>query len=119
MDGVIKLITKTITRNAIGYPVETGTAKEVLCRVESVTRAEYFQAGKAGIAPAFVFVINAAEYSGEVEAEYLGKTYRIYRTYADGSDYLELYAEYRSGVTDGNNKDNSGPAAGGGPADTP
>lgn len=100
MDGVIKLIKETTAPNEIGWPVVTRTARETFCRVDSVTRSEYFQAGKAGIAPDFVFSINAAEYDGEKEVEYMGKRYGIYRTFRDGLDFMELYAEYKSGVTD-------------------
>lgn len=101
MDATIKLIKITTTQDALGYPVETETAREAFCSVESVTRSEFFQAGKAGIVPDYVFSVNAIEYEGEKELEYNGDKFGIYRTYkADGSDYIELYAEYKSGVTD-------------------
>lgn len=101
MDATIKLIKTTTTQDALGYPVETETAREVFCSVESVTRSEFFQAGKAGLTPEHVFSVNAIEYEGEKELEYNGDKYGIYRTYKDDdSDYIELYAEYKSGVTD-------------------
>lgn len=101
MDATIKLIKITTTQDALGYPVETETAREAFCSVGSVTRSEFFQAGKAGIVPDYVFSVNAIEYEGEKELEYNGDKFGIYRTYkADGSDYIELYAEYKSGVTD-------------------
>lgn len=101
MDGVIKLVKLTTTTDELGYPVETPTERETFCSVLSVSRSEFFQAGKAGLTPEHVFSVNAAEYEGEKELEYLGERYRIYRTYQpDGSDYIELYTEYRSGVTD-------------------
>lgn len=100
MDGVIKLIKKTITADDLGYPVATETVRETFCSLESVTRSEYFNAEKAGLAAAHVFTINAIEYDGETEVEYEGQRFWIYRTYRSDSDYLELYTEYRSGVTD-------------------
>lgn len=102
MDGVIKLIAKTITKNALGYPVSEETETETFCEERSVTRAEFFGAGKAGLTPAHVFRINSAEYSGEPEVEYNGQRFKVYRTYTDSDDpdYLELYTEYASGVTD-------------------
>ena len=100
MDGVIKLIKRTITADDLGYPVATENARETFCSVESVTRSEYFQAGKAGLAPAHVFRVNAIEYEGEEEIEYEGQRFRVYRTYKNGLDFMELYTEYRSGVTD-------------------
>lgn len=101
MDATIKLIKTTTTQDELGYPAETETAREAFCSVGSVTRSEFFQAGKAGIVPDYVFSVNAIEYEGEKELEYNGDKFGIYRTYkADGSDYIELYAEYKSGVTD-------------------
>lgn len=100
MDGVIKLIKEHITADELGYPTTTETSRETFCRVESVTRSEYFNAGKAGIVPAFVFSINAIEYEGESIVEYNGGRYRVYRTYRNNLDYMELYTEYRAGVTD-------------------
>ena len=100
MDGVIKLIKLETTADELGYPTTTETSRETFCRVESVTRSEYFNAGKAGIVPEHVFSINAAEYEGESGVEYNGERFRIYRTYRNNLDYMELYTEYRAGVTD-------------------
>lgn len=100
MDAVCKLIQKTTTQDALGFPIYTETEKEILCNVGSVTRAEFFNAGKAGLAPEYVFTVNAVEYDGESEVEYEGKRYSIYRSYRSDADMMELYAEYRSGVTD-------------------
>jgi hypothetical protein len=96
MDGILKLIQKTMTQNELGYPIATETEVEVYCVVQSIGRAEYFNASKAGIVPEYTFVVNAVEYSGEDEVEYEGKRYSIYRTYRN-NDFIELYAEYRSG----------------------
>lgn len=100
MDDICKLITKTMTQDALGYPVATEAEYETFCSVDSITRAEFFNAGKAGITPELVFRVNAVEYSGQELIEYDGKRYGIYRTYKDDSDMIELYAEYKSGVTD-------------------
>lgn len=99
MDAVCKLISKTQTTDSLGYPIATESAREVFCSVESITRAEFFNAGKAGFTPEYSFKVSAVDYSGEDLLEYETKRYSIYRTYRSG-DYMELYAEYRSGVTD-------------------
>lgn len=103
MDAVCKLITKTMTTDEVGFPIATETEYETFCQVGSVTRAEFFNAGKAGLAPEYVFTVNAVEYEGQTEVEYEGKRYTIYRTYRTDEDMMELYAEYRSGVTDVDN----------------
>lgn len=103
MDAVCALISKIMTTDELGYPIATEAEYETFCQVGSVTRAEFFNAGKAGLVPEYVFTVNAVEYDGQTEVEYEGKRYTIYRTYRTDEDMMELYAEYRSGVTDVDN----------------
>lgn len=100
MDAVCKLISKTITTDETGFPIATETEYETFCSVESVSRSEFYNAGKAGITPDYKIVVNAVEYDGQPEVEYEGERYAIYRTYRTNEDMMELYAEYKSGVTD-------------------
>lgn len=100
MDAVCKLISKAMTTDDLGYPIAVETEYETFCSVESVSRAEFFNAGKAGMTPEYKITVNAIEYDGQAEVEYDGKRYTIYRTYKTDEDMMELYAEYRSGVTD-------------------
>ena len=103
MDAVCTLISKTYTQDESGFPVATDALYETFCNVESVSRSEFFNAGKAGMTPEYKITVNAVEYDGQTEVEYEGKRYTIYRTYRTDEDMMELYAEYRSGVTDVNN----------------
>ena len=106
MDTVINLLGPvTYEEDAAGIRRPVGqAARQVFAFVQSVTRAEFYNAGRAGFAPAFVFSVFAADYGGEGLLEYNGETYAVYRTYrrggGDGSDYMELYAERQAG-TDG------------------
>ena len=100
MDAVCKLISKAITTDDLGFPVAVETEYETFCSVSSVSRSEFFNAGKAGMVPEYKITVNAIEYDGQPEVEYDGKRYTIYRTYRTDEDMMELYAEYRSGVTD-------------------
>ena len=100
MDAVCKLISKTMTTDETGFPIATETEYETYCMVDSISRAEFFDAGKAGFTPEYKFTVNVVEYSGQSEIEYEGERYAIYRTYKTKEDMMELYAEYRSGVTD-------------------
>lgn len=100
MDAVCTLISKTMTTDEVGYPIATETKYDTFCEVDSISRAEFFGAGKAGLTPEYKFIVNAIEYDGQPEVEYEGKRYSIYRTYRTNEDMMELYAEYRSGVTD-------------------
>ena len=100
MDTVIKLISQTLTTDELGYPIASETFYETFAKVRSITQTEFFSAGKNGIAPDFSFVVNDAEYRGQRLLEYEGKRYEIYRTYQPNNDTVELYAGYKSGVTD-------------------
>ena len=106
MDAVIKLLGPAgYERDAAGIrrPVP-GVPREVFAKVWSVSRAEFFEAGRAGFKPEYVFSVWAGDYGDEGVIEYNGATFAVYRTYrktdGDGSDYVELYAERKAG-TDG------------------
>lgn len=98
MDDVIKLISESYQKNKYGIGVPTMAYREVFCQIHSITRQEFFDAGRNGLNPAFQMTIFAAEYNGESILEYQGKTYSIYRTYiVPGTDYIELYVERKGG----------------------
>ena len=99
MDDVIRLISQQKTKNKYGVDVTTNTAKEVFCQVHSITRQEFFDAGRNGLNPQFMFTIFHGDYDGECEVEYAGKTYAVYRAYTvPGNDYIELYVERKGGT---------------------
>lgn len=99
-DTTITLITHVREKDAKGVYRDTGeTPREVFARVNSVTRAEFFNGGQSGFRPEYRFDVFHTEYKGEKECEYDGARYAIYRTYRNpASDYMELYAERRLGV---------------------
>lgn len=99
-DTVITLIGHTREKDAKGVYRDAGeTSREVFARVNSVTRAEFFNGGQSGFRPEYRFDVFYAEYQGESECEYAGTRYAIYRTYRNpASDYMELYAERKVGV---------------------
>ena len=117
MDDVIKLIPTTQAKDSAGVIRTTeGSPREVLCHVRSVSRNEFFKAGRSGLNPAFVFVVFHGEYQGETLVEYRGQRYAVYRTYQVpdsgsglqqsgmrsqydyGADYMELYAQRKGGT---------------------
>lgn len=96
---VITLIPVTYAKNAAGVMKSTeGTPREVLCTVESVSRAEFFEGGRNGLNPEYVFKVFFADYEDERIVEYNGKRYGIYRTYYGKNDTVELYAERKGGT---------------------
>ena len=97
MDDVLVLIGADIQTNDLLEQVEgDGTRSEVFGRVESVTRAEWFEGGREGMKPALVFITPAVNYSGEQEAELQGVRYRKRDT-----DEVELYLEEKAGAANG------------------
>lgn len=104
---VITLWQTTYTTDAIGQRTAVKTAQTAYCQVDSVSRAEWHDAGRNGIRPEYVFTLFAPEYSGQLELEYRGKTYAVYRTYQQKGDKIELYAEARGGLDSGYQDDNA------------
>lgn len=101
MQDVITLRAVTITADAYGVPTETVTTSEVYARVESVSAAEFFDAGQNGLKPEFRFLVSAWDYNDEMELSYQGRLYSVYRTYRRNLDLVELYAERKVGVHGG------------------
>lgn len=98
MDDVIYLCMTATEQDEDGVIHEVIHKRRVYCKVESITRSEYFNAGRAGLNPEYQFTMFFGDYEGEAIAEYNGKTYTIYRVYRSGADYIELYVERRGGT---------------------
>lgn len=97
MDDTLFLIATTYEKNKYGQDVPVNTKKEVFCKVGSISRNEFFNAGRNGLNPQYVFTVFKGEYEGEWLCEYHGLTYSIYRTYETDDDYIELYVERKGG----------------------
>ena len=95
---VITLIAETRTQDNNGVWRAAETRTDGFCQVNSVTRAEFFDAGRAGLNPEYQFTVFYADCNGEKTVEYKGQRYGIYRTYHARTDVLELYAERKGGT---------------------
>ena len=95
---VINLISETRTQDEYGRWIATKTSKQVMCQVDSITRAEFFEGGRNGLNPEFKFTMFFGDYSGESIVEYQGKTYAVYHTYLRRTDIIELYVERKGGT---------------------
>lgn len=86
-DDVIYLISEDpAAHGAFDKPDET--RKMCYCRINSVTRSEFYTAREHGIEPLFTFSLSEyADYNGEKIVEYNGKRYRVIRSYVGGSSY--------------------------------
>lgn len=99
--NVIDLISETYSQDSIGQFVTTETQRQVYCDVRSITKTEWFDAGKDGMQPAYVFVMFAPDYQGEKIIEYNGNRYGVYRTYLGRNEQIEIYVEEKGGINGG------------------
>ena len=97
---VINLYADSVTYDGYGVALKNRTAKQVFCSVDSVTRSEFFDAGRSGLKPEYRFTMFFGDYDGETVVGYKGRLYSVYRTYHAKTDVIELYVE-RQGGTDG------------------
>ena len=95
---IINLYSETITRDAFGVSQRATNKREVFCKVDSVTRAEFFDAGRQGLNPEYRITMFAGDYNGEAVVGYKGRTYSVYRTYLAKTDIIELYVERKGGT---------------------
>ena len=110
MDDAITLVrTPTYTRDEEGNMIPTASERQVLCRNESVTRSEFYQAAQVGMHPEYVFVLSHfMDYEGEKFIKYtdwanIQHDLYVTRTYRrPDSTELEIYAEERTGKAHGN-----------------
>lgn len=107
VDTEIKLISTTGTgeTDAFLQPITSETATPVLASAVPVPRSEFYGAGQLGFRPDYEFTINPAEYHGETIAEVTTETgtterVRIYRTFLNSADELELYCSTGAGLVD-------------------
>lgn len=95
---VVTLWGDTISYNALGVPQHNISKKDVFCKVDSVTRSEFFDAGRNGLNPEYRVTMFYGDYSGESIIEYKGNLYSVYRTYLAKTDIIELYVERKGGT---------------------
>lgn len=105
MDDVITLVkTPTYTRDAAGNMKPVTEKRQVLCKNESVTRSEFYQAAQVGMHPEYRFILSHfRDYEGEKLIEYTDwanqeHTLYVTRVYrVPDTDRLEITAEERTG----------------------
>ena len=103
MDDVITLVKVTVTgSDQYANEIITRSERQVICRVRSVTRAEFYEGARTGLHPSYIFILSHfTDYEGETEIKYTDwtgqeKIYDVLRTYRTG-DTLEITATERIG----------------------
>lgn len=91
----VKLISVTVTEDAIGNQVPTETATDVWAEETGVRQSEFYNAAVAGLRPERTFVIWANEYSGQTRIEADEIKYKLIRAYNNPSksEMIELVCE--------------------------
>lgn len=102
---IVNLYSDSVSYDEYGVARKTRTAKEVFCKVDSVTRAEFFEAGRSGLNPEYRITMFFGDYNGESVVGYKGRTYSVYRTYQAKTDIIELYVERKGGTNGQENAD--------------
>lgn len=93
MDEVLILVHREY--DDFGHVVDE-TLREVFCRLESVSRTEFYQAQATNLRPELVFVLpDYLEYDDEHLCIYDDDWYRVIRTYRKGQE-LELVVQSAS-----------------------
>lgn len=99
MDDVLTLYCQEQYKDEYGVTKSHVVPKMIFCRVDSVTRAEFFDGGRNGLNPEFKFTVFSGDYNGEQTCGYRDQNYGIYRTYhVPGTDYMEIYVERKGGI---------------------
>lgn len=98
MDDVLILISHEQKQDDCGVQRSQEQRRQIFCKVQSASRAEFFAGGQNGLSPEFQFTVFPADYAGEAELEFHGKRYAVYRTFRRSDDCLELYVQRKGGV---------------------
>lgn len=95
----IDLIAVTKSQDDRGVWRETQTSRQVFAHVKSATASEFFQGGKNGLKPVYVFEVFLPDYKEEPLVKFNGKIYSIYRSYIkDNVDIIELHVQLKTGT---------------------
>lgn len=95
---VLTLIGVKYKEDAIGQQVPVEVPRTVFCNISSVSGAEFFEAGRAGLSSEYRVNMFGPDYQGEEIAEINGERYSIYRRYKGKKDDIDLYLERKAGT---------------------
>lgn len=98
---MIKLISTEYKQDELLQFIPEEKERIIYCEVQSISRAEWYDAGRNGMKPQIKVITPRINYLGEEKAEYKGKVYAIYRTFFSKGDTIELYLEEKAGISNG------------------
>lgn len=89
LDNTIELLDINIVKDKELNEIEEFRVVEVYCRVESITRREFYSAANSNLKPELLIKMNAFEYDGQRKVRYKNKIYNVLRSYCS-KDFIEL-----------------------------
>lgn len=95
---VIVLISAIYSEDELGQEIAQETKRDVFCNVASISRTEWYEAGRNNLKPEYKITMFSPDYNGEQIAEYHGVRYGVFRTYLAKDETIELYLERKAGV---------------------
>lgn len=95
--NTVDLVSVAYATDSIGQHVPVETLRTVFCSVDSISRAEFYDAGRNGLKPEYRITLFAPEYEGEESLILKGLRYGIVRTYQNRNETIELYVERLTG----------------------
>ncbi|MDE7122588.1 MAG: hypothetical protein K2O42_10575, partial [Oscillospiraceae bacterium] len=98
MDDVLILVKQTKIQDEFHIQHNQEVERQIFCKVQSVSRSEFFSGGQNGLHPVFLFEVFPADYHSEPELIFHNVRYAIYRTFLKNADALELYAAQKGGI---------------------
>lgn len=91
LNDTIKLVDVVVTEDADGYETFEEKLTEVKCDSgNGVTRAEFYEAMKAGMELTAAFEMWACDYDGQKLIEHKGKRYKVERAFPMNDGVVQL-----------------------------
>lgn len=106
--NTIDLISVTYAEDSIGQKIAVETQRTVFCAVDSISRAEFYDAGRNGLKPEYRITLFAPDYNREEALILNGVRYGIIRTYQNRNETIELYVERLTGELNGEDAESDG-----------
>jgi len=96
-DYELILVDQVITADAIGNQIPLESETTILCDLKSISRSEFYNAAVTDLKPEMIFVVHTCEYNAQEKVIFGGVRYNVIRTYAVGTEELELTCEKIAG----------------------
>lgn len=91
------LVTETLSKDTTGQTTKKKTYQPAIGKQYSVYQKEFYQASQNGLRPEGTIEMSVFDYGGQKAVRIDNCEFAIYRTYAKGTDRIELFYGERVG----------------------